>query len=250
MVGVQPSLTEQVIVRAVVLGAIGGACGFFGPIYFDPGAAQGPLVGIFFTGPLGLLLGAGLGLLFHRLSLRPWAREGIFISVAFLFGAGVLFLCQPGDELSGFLVDAEIVKCETPDARAESAATKWADTALHNPQLEQRSAWRAGISQLLHDDPGVVLTGKVWRRREIYLSREDRARHRWKPGHWTPKQYQDTFFARYAGNRCSDYSIGSRGVYWTHVGHNDTAFPPANSADFLSLFVIEPVPRDMESLSR
>ena len=43
---------------AVVLGSIGFAAGFFGPILFAPEANQGPLLGIFITGPAGALLGA------------------------------------------------------------------------------------------------------------------------------------------------------------------------------------------------
>src|SRR5689334_12330302 len=40
---------------AVVTGGIGFALGFFGPIIFMPGANQGPLLGIFITGPLGVI---------------------------------------------------------------------------------------------------------------------------------------------------------------------------------------------------
>jgi len=44
-----------------VLGAIGFVAGFIGPILVAPGANQGPLLGIFITGPLGFVLGAGIG---------------------------------------------------------------------------------------------------------------------------------------------------------------------------------------------
>ncbi len=47
---------------ALLLGAIGFAGGFFGPIVFAPDANQGPLLGIFITGPLGFLLGLGWGI--------------------------------------------------------------------------------------------------------------------------------------------------------------------------------------------
>jgi hypothetical protein len=43
---------------ALLAGGIGFAGGFFGPILFNPDSNQGPLLGIFFTGPLGLVLGA------------------------------------------------------------------------------------------------------------------------------------------------------------------------------------------------
>jgi hypothetical protein len=48
---------------AVVLGAIGFVGGFFGPLVLAPEANQGPLLGIFITGPLGFILGGVIGLI-------------------------------------------------------------------------------------------------------------------------------------------------------------------------------------------
>lgn len=43
---------------ALVVGGIGFAGGFFGPMVLAPEANQGPLLGIFITGPGGAVLGA------------------------------------------------------------------------------------------------------------------------------------------------------------------------------------------------
>ena len=53
-----PGLGRAVTFGALITGAIAFAAGFFGPILLTPGANQGPLLGIFITGPLGLVLGA------------------------------------------------------------------------------------------------------------------------------------------------------------------------------------------------
>lgn len=45
-----------------IVGGIGFALGFFGPMVFTPEANQGPLLGIFITGPGGFLLGCAYGL--------------------------------------------------------------------------------------------------------------------------------------------------------------------------------------------
>jgi hypothetical protein len=66
---VDSSLTRSVGYWALVIGAIGFVGGFFGPMLFAPGANQGPLLGIFITGPAGVLIGA-IGGLVHWLVQR------------------------------------------------------------------------------------------------------------------------------------------------------------------------------------
>ena len=58
---------------AMTVGTIGFLGGFFGPMIFAPGANQGPLLGIFYTGPLGFVIG-GIGGLFYGLA-RRWAGQ-------------------------------------------------------------------------------------------------------------------------------------------------------------------------------
>jgi hypothetical protein len=55
---------------AGMVGAIGFILGFWGPIVFTPGANQGPLLGIFITGPLGFLL-KGIGGVVYWLIRKP-----------------------------------------------------------------------------------------------------------------------------------------------------------------------------------
>jgi len=50
-----------VLTWGLVLGAIGFIGGFFGPMIFTREANQGPMLGIFITGPLGFLSGAAIG---------------------------------------------------------------------------------------------------------------------------------------------------------------------------------------------
>lgn len=63
------------MVGAVLLGSAGFCAGFFGPMIFAPGANQGPMLGIFFTGPLGFLLGAVGGVIYWFVKARKEAEE-------------------------------------------------------------------------------------------------------------------------------------------------------------------------------
>ena len=53
---------------AALVGGIGFIAGFFGPIIFAPEANQGPLLGIFITGPLGFIIGGLTGLVYAHVS--------------------------------------------------------------------------------------------------------------------------------------------------------------------------------------
>ncbi|RWX63134.1 hypothetical protein EN780_24645 [Mesorhizobium sp. M4B.F.Ca.ET.089.01.1.1] len=52
---------EPMLKWGAILGVIGFLGGFVGPVIFTPEANQGPLLGIFVTGPLGFVLGLIVG---------------------------------------------------------------------------------------------------------------------------------------------------------------------------------------------
>jgi hypothetical protein len=62
-----PGLAICTLLGGIVMGAIGFSAGFFGALIFHPEANQGPLLGIFFTGPLGFLAGAAGGATYWRM---------------------------------------------------------------------------------------------------------------------------------------------------------------------------------------
>ena len=64
------SLVSHISYGAVLLGGIGFSAGFFGPLIFAPEANQGPLLGIFITGPLGFLFGGVGGLMYWLIRRR------------------------------------------------------------------------------------------------------------------------------------------------------------------------------------
>jgi energy-converting hydrogenase Eha subunit B len=57
----KPGCFVHGVLGAVLLGGLGFIGGFFGPMIFAPEANQGPLLGIFITGPLGFVLGGLIG---------------------------------------------------------------------------------------------------------------------------------------------------------------------------------------------
>jgi hypothetical protein len=51
---------------AVILGGVGFIAGLFGPMIFAPDANQGPMLGLFITGPAGVVIGAIAGAVYAR----------------------------------------------------------------------------------------------------------------------------------------------------------------------------------------
>ena len=68
---VPPASVAGAVAYGVILcGGIGFTAGFFGPMIFAPGANQGPLLGIFITGPVGVGVGAVAGLVYWLTRMR------------------------------------------------------------------------------------------------------------------------------------------------------------------------------------
>jgi hypothetical protein len=63
-------IVRRAVGPALILGGIGFAVGFFGPIIVRPDANQGPLLGIFITGPGGFVIGLIYGV------VREWRSSG------------------------------------------------------------------------------------------------------------------------------------------------------------------------------
>lgn len=60
--GLVMSIGASVWRWALTFGALGFLAGFVGPMLFAPDANQGPMLGLFITGPLGFGAGAVFGL--------------------------------------------------------------------------------------------------------------------------------------------------------------------------------------------
>jgi hypothetical protein len=71
-----PGLGRSVALGSLITGAIAFSAGFFGPILLTPGANQGPLLGIFITGPLGLILGAVGGAIYWTVRKDRGSGDG------------------------------------------------------------------------------------------------------------------------------------------------------------------------------
>jgi hypothetical protein len=81
------------LVGALLFGVAGFLSGFFGPLMFTPEANQGPLLGICFTGPFGLVIGAIVGGAAGAMTRRVALTIALVIACAVGYGAIVFVGC-------------------------------------------------------------------------------------------------------------------------------------------------------------
>jgi hypothetical protein len=67
------------LVYGICVGAVCFLIGFIGPIIITPDSNQGPLLGIFITGPCGFILGIIIGIIFKNvLKNKPHFRHPLY----------------------------------------------------------------------------------------------------------------------------------------------------------------------------
>lgn len=77
----------------LAVGTTGFVTGYVGPILLTPGANQGPLLGIFLTGPGGLALGAVMGLVMKLLGVRDNVSLAWLAGTCAVVAMTTLYLC-------------------------------------------------------------------------------------------------------------------------------------------------------------
>lgn len=218
----------------VLLGAIGFAAGFFGPIALNPSANQGPLLGIFITGPGGAVLGALLGALLGGLGVSRAMVLNILCGVAVLGAVVILFFCLPEPKFRGNVVELEVTGCASPTALKQEAFAYWEKRLAAAHWAPARPSWKEGFEELVAGDPGVVLTGRIKRVVGLYENRKP-----WNAGTFSPGKawwVQEQYFM--PGASCAEQT-GRTAVYAAR-GEESKGWPADKLPNFLNLQVLQP----------
>lgn len=190
-----------------ILGIIGFAAGFFGPIIFVPEANQGPLVGIFLSGPAGFALGAICWGLCALIKPTPRAQWRTLYALAAAGIATTLLCVQPEPKLLGHVFDGEVQSCEWASDIEESVIAGWDKSVAKYTYAQPRAGWREDMQRQLRDAPGIVITLHMQRENDIRENRKPWNRGSQFASGWTPKS-DDTLFYDAEGT-CDRYAKGS-----------------------------------------
>lgn len=230
-----------------MLGVVGFVCGFVGPMVFSPDANQGPMLGLFITGPGGALLGAILGLIVGaaRPSSAIALRALVVVSIA--LAAVSLYFSMPSPKYYANVVDAEIVGCGTPDSMRDKAMEYWDDQVAKVTWAPPRAGWKQDFDRMVAAYPGVVLDARVLRESKLYENRKP-----WNSGTfiaraWGTGDAPTRYFARFAGDSRGDYPTGQHALY-VATGEDAKHWPPEVLSNFLDLQVLKPLPSRFRSV--
>lgn len=234
-------VVASAFVWALVLGGVGFACGFFGPIALNPEANQGPLLGIFITGPKGVLLGLVLGAVVAVLKFTPALRRGLLLVTAVVWGASVLVRCLPDPEYRGEIIEGAVRACIDPAERMTAATADWEKRVADAPWAKPPPRWQQNAPKLLAGEPGWIAAVSVERTRPIYRNRKPWNRGTLVANEWVLGYEEREFFVSRDDTACADLVAAGRAYY--HPSSEMTrAWPPDRLPNYLGLATLGPVP--------
>jgi hypothetical protein len=222
---------------ALALGAVGGAAGFFGPMLLSPDANQGPMLGLFITGPGGALAGLVLGFVFRFLPFTDSVRLQALTFFGTVLGLGTLWFSLPEPVAVANVIEGTIGRCRQPAALVPAAIAHWEDRAARYPDSPQRENWRADTERMLHDAHGVIVEIELQRRNAVIEHRKPWNRGRLATRGWKTERGATDYFG--AGT-CDSYPNG-RHVLLALTSHGTSGWPPEDLPMFLGLLELQPL---------
>ena len=229
------------ILWALVLGITGFVAGFFGPITFNPDANQGPMLGIFITGPGAFLFGLALGLVLRLIRLAAWLQWRMLYGCAAALAIGTLYFCMPEPAVRGYAIEGRVVGCKPAAQAIEAAIADWDKRIAHVTWAAPRAGWAEEARQMPQRDVGVVLEIEITRRNAVLEHRKPWDKGQLSASGWHAVAETKSYFARDAGGMCSFYPRDKSTVYFPQ-GDGTREWPPRDLPNFLGLQVLEPVP--------
>lgn len=236
----------------VLLGAAGFCSGFFGPMLFVPEANQGPLVGIFISGPAGIVLGLVFWVIFLLVTVSGRAQWRLLGGLCTAGIIATLLAVQPEPATKGYLYEVEIRGHRPPAATADKTVADWKQRIAGVTWAQPRAGWEAQMRAVLAADQGLVLDTVLLRQRSVMIHRKPWNRGRLFATAWVTKEDTRSFYFP-AGSLSSVPAPAERLQFF--LPHDSTArtqapdiWPPTDVAGFILMSVLEPVPEAYRQL--
>jgi hypothetical protein len=237
----------------LVLGGVGFLAGFIGPVVFNPEANQGPLFGIFISGPGGAVLGLILGGICLALKVPARNQWGILALSAVVLALATLTFCLPEPELRGYALEVQVDRCQPPAQVVDNAITYWDGRIAKATWATPREEWQEDARARAQTADGVVLDVSILREARIVRNRKPWNNGQLSTHGWHTEANTKSYYADFAGNSCADYPMGKKTVFYspyevTGMSRGKGDWPPRNLADFLDRAVLQKMPDEYRDI--
>lgn len=241
---------------ALVLGAVGFAAGFFGPMVLSPESNLGPMIGILFSGPGGAMAGAIMGAICGALPVSEIHGRQALRVACMVLAICTLYYCLPEPAVRGYVIDAGVEECAPPTQGLDAAVARWEQAVARVTWAPPAANWKETAVANVQSDPGVVLTLRIHRKRAILRHRQPWDRGRTSAGSWVAASESKRYYASAQGSACEPYLTRQRQIYWPVVDPDSDPtkaakiWPPTDTLGFLQLQALGPVPPEYQALLR
>jgi hypothetical protein len=239
---------------ALVLGAVGFAAGFFGPMVLSPESNLGPIIGILFSGPGGAVAGLILGAACGVLPISETRRRQALGVACVVLAIGTLYYCLPEPAVRGYVIDAQVEACAPPTQELDAAVAQWEQAVARVTWAAPTANWKETAISNVERDPGVVLTVRIQRKSPMLRHRQPWDRNRTSAGPWIVVDESKQYYADDEGSACEPYLARRRQLYWPAVDPDSDPtkpakiWPPTDTLGFLELQTLRPVPAEYQRL--
>lgn len=232
--------------QALLLGATGFFAGYFFPLWRTPYASAGPLLGIFFAGPLGFIAGLATGLLVKSLHVRLVVAGPILIVLCLSMTAWVYIICEPEDRWESELVYGSVENCTPPSQLQPEVLTTWEESIKINPQKTVLPTWREDVAMTLKQSSVQVANVRVLGKRPIFIGRHANNEGLRYAGDWIVERGSSRYFV--SKNLCG-HDSNNAVVYlsrWPEWPRHER-FPPDDASRLLNLPHLSVPPQEYQA---
>jgi hypothetical protein len=236
-----------ILLWTAVLGLVGFFSGYIGPLIVAPAAAQGPLLGIFITGPGGAILGALVGVFAAILDWPARAQRAMIMGMAIVVAIGTIYFCVPSPRYVADLADIEILSCAPASSQRSNTLMRLSQIESMRPGPPSTTQWGPRFDRALANNPGLVVNAHIFRTKLVF---EGRAA--WDQGvitasSWKSADRAQSYFISNAAASCGSFPAGA----WLMIRSvgNIGVWPPSGIAELLGMQSAERLPPDLGHLS-
>lgn len=238
----------------LAVGLTGFLCGFGGPMILAPESNQGPLVGLFLTGPVGAVLGVVLGTVMRLLRVRQEVSILWLAGTCIAVGGATLYLVTPQPRLDATIVEVEVRGCVPALEWRDRAVADWERRLARPGWRETEPRWREHFERTAI---GSVVSATTNRHRQVWMgqapwNKGQRWATGWVPG--APALKRGSELVRsgeyYSSQPCAKMPDGWRGTFVAKASVWEGRNPPLDPHGVLNMADLLEVSQSLAALIR